>query len=278
MTKDEFFDQASKKFGIPKEDISGIYIDEEKLETSIFHRKQLVNQLQRECLKISESFDNVYKAELDLLSSELSETMPIFSIGHIQAMKVNDELSITCANLLRNASTTLISSIQTLRSGFRLQSGLQLRSVIEICALVINIYQEDKTFKCFLKDKHKSTDSIAYAEKQIPLFGKAWGLLSNKQIHINTIHADWYPLRIYTDKEEIPVEVTLGIIGIASVILQVTTELVFYENVDKHNYWNRIDDNKFKFVISKEELLDWVESKLNKDLSRNISNSNKKNV
>ena len=87
-----------------------------------------------------------------------------------------------------------------------------------MCATVTHLILEPKILEDFNNDKIKSTYSISVANKQIPLFGKAWGILSKKQIHINSLHADWYPMIEYKDKEEVPVEVTIGIIGMAIMV------------------------------------------------------------
>ncbi|MEP0212217.1 MAG: hypothetical protein ABJD66_03310 [Cellulophaga sp.] len=265
MNKDEYLELIAKESGIPKEDIAGIYTDEEKGERMIFKRNQLINQLQRIGPQINQSFDKIYADEFKNMSSDLSEIMPLLFIGHKQALNDNEELFITCGDLLRNASNTVISSVQTLRCGFRLQSGILLRSVIEMCATVTHLISDPKTLDDFKNDKIKSTYSISVANKQVPLFGKAWGILSKKQIHINSLHADWYPLKEYTDKEEVPVEVTIGIIGMTIMILRITVELTFFPYIDEHLYWKSEGENKVSFIPPTEDRIGWIKEKLKRE-------------
>jgi hypothetical protein len=194
---------------VDPENIAAIIIDKEKKEQLIFTKDQLINQLQQVCSVIALSFDTVYKDEFKRLSEELSFTLVKQFVGYKTATAEKDELRITCGNLLRNAANTIIASISLLRNGFRLQSEILIRSEIEMCATVVHLLVDKKALADFKNDKLNSTYSISVANKQIPLFGKAWGLLSNHQIHINSIHADWYPMNQYADKTEIPASVVL---------------------------------------------------------------------
>ena len=265
MNKDEYLELISKESGIPKEEIAGVYTDEEKGERMIFKKNQLINQLQRNEPQINESFDKIYSTEFKNISSDLSQIMPLLYIGHKQALIDRKELIITCGDLLRNASNTIISSVSTLRSGFRLQCGILLRSAIEMCATVTHLILEPKALEDFKNDKIKSTYSISVANKQIPIFGKAWGILSKKQIHINSLHADWYPLKEYTDIDEVPAEVTLGIIGMAIMILHITTELAFYLYIDEHRYWKFEGENKVSFIPPDDDKIGWIKEKFYKE-------------
>lgn len=265
MNKDEYLEKIAKESGVSKEEIAGVYTDEEKGERMIFKRNQLINQLQRISPKINTSFDQIYSTEFENISSDLSEIMPLIFIGLKQAHTNNEELIITCGDLLRNSSNTIASSVQTLRCGFRLQSGILLRSVIEMCATVTHLILEPKILEDFNNDKIKSTYSISVANKQIPLFGKAWGILSKKQIHINSLHADWYPMIEYKDKEEVPVEVTIGIIGMAIMILRITTELTFFRYIDEHKYWKSVGDNKVSFMPPTDDNIGWIKDKLKRE-------------
>lgn len=263
--KEDYLDQISKESGIPKEEIAGVYTDEEKGKRMIFKRNQLIKQLQRVSPEINQSFDKIYSNEFKNISSDLSEIMPLIFIGLKQAHVNNEELIITCGDLLRNASNTIVSSVQTLRCGFRLQSGILLRSVIEMCATVTHLILEPNLLEDFKNDKIKSTYSISVVNKQIPLFGKAWGILSKKQIHINSLHADWYPMVEYKDKEEIPVEVTIGIIGMVTMILRITTELTFFNHIDEHIYWKSEGENKVSFIPPTDDNIGWIKEKLKKE-------------
>lgn len=249
---------------IPKENIAAIYLDEERGEQFIFTRDQLINQLQRVCPEIQKSFDTTFSEEFKNLSSDLSEILPIQFIGYRKAVESENELLITCGNLLRNSANTIIAANQTLRCGFRLQSGILLRSVIEMCATVVHLLVKPADLTNFNSDNFSSTKSIAIADKQVPLFGRIWGLMSNKHIHINSIHADWYPTKEYNDKEEVPASVTLGMLGVSTMILAIVTELTFINEIETPKYWEVIGNGQVKFIPPDNTTLSWTEKLLKK--------------
>lgn len=249
---------------IKPENVAAIYLDEERGEQYIFTRDQLINQLQRVCPDIQKSFDLTFLEEFKNLSSDLSDILPILFIGYRKARENNTELLITSGDLLRNSANTIIAATQTLRCGFRLQSGILLRSVIEMCATVIHLLVKPEDLKKFLADELSSTKSISIADKQIPLFGKIWGIMSKKQIHINSLHADWFPMKEYNDKEEVPASVTLGMLGVSTMILAITTELTFINEIEKPKYWEVIAKGQVKFISISSSMFSWTEELLKK--------------
>ncbi|GAL83118.1 hypothetical protein CV_0843 [Sporocytophaga myxococcoides] len=249
---------------IQQENIAAIYINEETGERLIFTRDQLINQLQKICPSIHKSFDTTFSNEFKNLSSDLSEISPILFIGYRMAKENNNELLITCGDLLRNSANTIIAATQTLRCGFRLQSGILLRSVIEMCATVVHLIVKPDDLNKFLNDELISSKSISIADKQIPLFGKIYGILSKKQIHINSLHADWYPMREYNSSEEIPASVTLGMLGFSTMLLYITTELTFINAVENPKFWEIVEKGKVKFIPPDNSIFSWVDEKLKK--------------
>jgi hypothetical protein len=248
---------------ISEENIAAIFVDKEKNERYIFTRDQIINQLQRVCPEINKSFDAIFAVELKELSSDLSEIMAIQFVGYRNAQESEDKLLVTCGNLLRNSVNTIIAASQTLRCGFRLQSGILLRSVIEICATVVHLLVKPEDLNQFLNDKLTSTKSISIADKQVPFFGRIWGVLSKKQIHINSLHTDWYPLKEYKDKDEVPASVTLGMLGVSTMILRIVTELTFINELQELKYWEVIKEGKVKFIPPDNSKISWIEKILN---------------
>jgi hypothetical protein len=252
------------KMDISPENIAAIYLDEEEGKQYIFTRDQLINQLQRVCPEIQKSFDVTFLDEFKSLSSDLSEILPIQFVGYKKARENGIELLVTCGDLLRNSANTIIAATQTLRCGFRLQSGTLLRSVIEMCATVVHLLVKPEDLTKFLSDELTSTKSISIADKQIPLFGRIWGIMSKKQIHINSLHADWFPMKEYNDKEEIPVSVTLGMLGVSTMILAITTELTFINEIEKPKYWEVVAKGQVKFIPIDSSMFAWMEELLKK--------------
>lgn len=244
------------------ENISAIYLDKEKGEQFIFTRDLLIHQLQSVCPEIEKSFDNVFSEEFKILSSDLSDVLALQFVGYRKAVEIKSELLTTCGDLLRNSAFTIIASNQALRSGFRFQSGILLRSVIEMCATVVHLLVKPEDLKKFLANELSSTKSITIADKQIPLFGKVWGLLSKKHIHINSLHLDWYPMKEFKDKEEMPAVVTLRMIGFSILIMAIVTELVFIDEVELPKYWKRIGQNQLELIPLDSSQYSWLEQPL----------------
>ena len=245
-----------------KENINAFYFDEETLEKYIFTDDLLINQLQRLCPSVCNSFDIKFFEEFKHLSSDIDKILPIQFVGHKMANRENDELLIVCGDLLRNSTNTVIAATQTLRCGFRLQSGILLRTSIEICATVVHLLTQPDKLNNFRANKLESTKSISVANKQIPLYGKVWGLLSQKFIHIGSFHTDYYPLDEYSEKEEIPAKVTLGMLGFATLILAITTELTFINVTKESKYWVPIGNHKYKFIPPDNSQMVWAEKLL----------------
>lgn len=247
---------------IEPDNIAAIFLDEEKLERYVFTRDTLINQLQRVCPDINKSFDKVYADEFKRLSSDIGEILPIIFIGLRKANESKRKLLMTSGDLLSNSAATIIAAVQTLRCGFRMQSGILLRSVVEICATVVHLLVHPDILEDFLADKVKSTKSISIADKQIPLFGMIWGVLSNRQIHINSLHADKYPISEYKDKEELSATVTIGMLGVTTTILAIVTELTFINELEKPKYWEVLGEGKFKFIPPDDTNFTWTKELL----------------
>lgn len=236
------------KSEINEEDIASIYYDEENDVCNIYLKDQLINQLQVVCLDISKSFDSTFMDEFINLSSVFSETLPYIFHGIKNAKAKNNVLLINCGDLLLNSMDSITASLQTLRCGYKLQSGILLRSSIEICATIFNILSKEGALNDLKSDKLNSNKSISFANKQVPLFGKISGLLSKQLIHINSLHTVHFKIQKFQDKNEKIASVTLGLIELSTIIFEITAELTFNEDKGKLKYWEKIENGGFKFI------------------------------
>jgi hypothetical protein len=220
-------------------------------EEFIFEKSLLINLLKNTCIETNISFDNVYDYDLKYISLIYSRILCKYNMAYNQALLTNNSLHITSGDLIRNASNTLLASTQLLRCGFRLQSGILLRNIIETCACIVQLITEEGAYKKFIEDRLNSPQSIGKANKIIPIFGRVWGLLSNNQVHINNIiHTGNYPIDSYKDKSETPVNITIGLIGYSLMILEITTELVFCKNIaiEDLKYWILKSNGRCQFI------------------------------
>jgi len=233
---------------ISPDKIAAIIVDHKNDKNMIVTKELVVNQLKIVCPEIAKSFDETFIEEFQNLSSDLSEILSIISTGYIHAQGNNNELYIRCGDLLRNSANTIMASIQILRSGFRFQSITLLRGAIETCATILHLLIKPEIIEDFLKDRLQSSKSISFVDKQIPLFGQIWGILSQKHIHITSVHAAFYPLRNFNDRNEENALAALGTLGITTKILAITTELTFFQELLTSNYWEQVEPGKFKFI------------------------------
>lgn len=239
------------RYAISERHASYSYIDDNTSEEFVFTKDVLINTLKGSCIETNISFDDVYAEDFRYISSIYSRVLCKHHAAYRQANLTNNTLQITAGDLIRNASNTILASTQLLRCGFRLQSGVLLRSTVEICACVVHITTVNGAYSDFIEDKLKSSNSIGIANKVIPIFGKIWGKLSNNQVHINNvIHAGYYPVDVYKDKSETPVNITIGLIGLSLMILEITLELVFNKKIAQKDlvYWRVINSGGCQFI------------------------------
>lgn len=250
--------QLHKIKDISDENIAGILVNHENGQVLVFTKDILINQLQREVPEIIKSFDSVFENELRQLSENLSFVLPIIANGQIEAIKEKNELIQTCGLLLQNASNTIIASVESLRAGFRLQSGILIRSVIEMCAVVFHLLNKPEDLEKFNKNNFDSTKAISTAQKMLPLFGRIWGTLSNQFIHINTLHSEWHPLHKFEDSMDKPATTTIGILGISIYFLKISTELVYINYIDNPQHWTVLGEGAIQFIPPSKEELEWI--------------------
>lgn len=246
------------------ENIAALIIDFKEGKQYIFTKDSMINQLRRECEKVNASFDTIFENEFKELSATFSAVMPQILHGLKSSQDQKDEMIATCGFMLINAGNTLMAAVQNLRNGFRLQSGFLIRSVIEICATAIHFLLDDEAFAKFEKDDYKSTDAISAVGKALPFFGSIWGALSNKLMHVNSTHAEIYPLHSYTEKTDVPATITLGMIGIGMWIWEITTELAFINYLSNVSSWEKLGPNQYKFIMPSEEYMAWIKQTLNR--------------
>lgn len=244
--------------GIPPENIAGIFVDSENEKILVFTKDILVNQLQREAPDVAKSFDVIFDGELRQLSESLSFVLPIIATGQKQAIRDGDELIQTCGLLLQNASNTIIASAECLREGFRLQSGILIRSVIEICAVIFHLIKIPEDLQKFNMNKFNSTKAISTAQEMLPLFGRIWGALSKQFIHITSFHSEWHPLHKYTDRTETAATTIIGILGLAVYFLKISAELTFINYIAKPHHWIVKGAGVVEFVPPTAEEVDWI--------------------
>lgn len=164
----------------------------------------------------------------------------------------------TCSKLLFNASNSVIASVEILRKGFILQPGMIIRNIVETVSTVCYIMLEEDGHEKFITGNLDSTDTIKYGKKVIEPIGRINGLLSKQFVHISSLYHDINPLIEYTEKNE-PLDLNIEFIKSATWLIYVVSELVFYDILDEHYYWNKISEYAYAYNPSL-ETRQWAEN------------------
>jgi hypothetical protein len=216
---------------------SVVFLDHDDKQLLVFTRDILVNQLRRDGPKIEATFDRLCDADLHELSDLFSQASGLIFTGLKISSRNNQKLEAACAFLLVNASSSLLSATTLLRTGFVLQPGILIRSVLEAISTVLYLLQHPEGFSAFEKGKLQSTKTISAAKAIIPIFGQLYGRYSEDFVHISHLHQLGNPITPYTERHE-GLEANLTFLRTASWLLYVTAELLFNELVSEPRYWH----------------------------------------
>jgi hypothetical protein len=126
------------------------------------------------------------------------------------------------------------------------------RNLIEIVATVLHIAVEPGALTQFHAGKLQSTKSITVASKLLPDFGRQYGMLSEKFVHITKSHAGFDPIVAYEKDDD-----ALGFIVVSlksnAWLIYMVAELVFYDDISSPRYWRNLGRGHFVNDPSDEE-------------------------
>lgn len=220
--------------------VASVMMDPEAKKLYVFSEDMLINQLGREGPRIEASFDALCAVDLVELSALLSKANGLFFSGMAVGLKQDDELRVACSQLLMNAANSFAAAVAVLRTGYVLQPGIILRSLLEAVSTSLHLMQNPKDLHAYKSNTLQSPKTIAAAKKALPPFGLLYGHFSDNFAHIGHLHKSITPIREYTSKHE-ALEVNLSSLRIASWLLYVTGELVFNDLVEHPRYWHPVD-------------------------------------
>lgn len=224
--------------------VVGIMKDYKLLQ--IFTKDMLINQIKRDSKKIERSFDKICEKDIEKISELFSQAQFLIVNAFRVSVDEKDDKKFTCSKLLLNASNSLVASVELLRKGFVLQPGMIIRNVIETICTVCYIILEDDGHEKFNSGKLDSTITVRYGKKVIEPIGRMNGLLSNQFVHIGHLHNDMNPLIEYKERTE-QLIINIGFIKSATWLIYVASELVFYDVLDEHIYWNKISKYGYEY-------------------------------
>jgi len=140
-------------------------------------------------------FDSKNSDLLKDVESEIATAHVVKLTGLLKGADFVIKNKIYYLSLLLKAENIVISAFHLVRQRAYIEAFSLLRIAIEAIATAIHISKEEEALNKYLNNTYKSTYSISYSKKFIPLIGQIWGVLSKTAVHINS--------KIYGPKMEI---------------------------------------------------------------------------
>lgn len=130
-------------------------------------------------------FDSKNKELLMKVESEIITAHASKLIGFLKGANFITENKIYFLSLLLKAEDMVINSFHLARQRAFIETFSILRIAIEAIATAIHISKDKKALSNYLDSNYKSTSSISYSKKHIPIIGEIWGAYSEAVVHIN---------------------------------------------------------------------------------------------
>lgn len=132
-------------------------------------------------------FDSKNKELLMEVESEIATAHVVKLIGLLGGADFITGNKVYFLSLLLKAEDIVITSFHLTRQRAYIEALSLLRIAIEAIATAIHISKEEKVLNNYLYGKdYKSTRSIGYSKKYIPIIGEIWGAFSEAGVHINS--------------------------------------------------------------------------------------------
>lgn len=229
-------------------------------------KEKIIGYFKETIPKIHKKFDSNHPSELNNLAEYVSKIYVILAkiINNPDQNSISD-VEFNTALLLWRGTNTIIASFELIRSGYGIEPLVVPRNALETCTTAIDLYKNADKLKDFKENKYKSSKSISVAKEVIPVIGKLHGVLTNFYTHIGFMSS--YPL-YYRDETGTIALITGGMYGkenqyhlnmdlsllewLLSIYLA-STEYIFFRFCEMPEFWQRIDNDKLKFVFSKGE-------------------------
>lgn len=233
----------------PKENVAAVLLDPGRKRTIVVTKDVLVNQILREGPMIAKSFDRLTEAHIRQMSAILADAMSVI-FPHM--VVDSEDYKPTCARLLASGTTAFMASLEVARHGFRRPYGTMARTLIETLATVLHIAVKPGALKQFNAGTLQSTKSIAVASKVLPPFGRQYGMLSDRFVHVNKSHAGFDRIAAYDKDDDAIGFIVLSLKSNAWLIYAVA-ELVFHDDIVSPRYWKNVGHGAFAYDPSNDE-------------------------
>ncbi len=134
------------------------------------------------------NFNANYANELAELERDINKTMQLYEILLKKKPVVTLGSKFEYIILILRSIDYVISAISLARQQAIVEASVIIRLSIETSSTAFHIFNEEKEFENYKRNKYQSTRGITYASKRINGVGELWGALSNVMAHPNTHH------------------------------------------------------------------------------------------
>jgi hypothetical protein len=231
------------------ENVAAIILDRESKRAVVVTKDILVNQIYRDGPIIANSFDRLTENDIRAISAILADAMGII-FPHVVVDA--EDYKPTCARLLASATTAFMVSLEVARHGFRRPFGATARTILETLATVLHIIVEPAALGQFNAGILRSTRSVTVAGKVLPLFGRQYGMLSDRFVHISKSHAGLDPIVSY-EKDDAALGFIVSTLRATGWLIYAVAELAFYDDVTSPRYWRNVGPGAFVYDPSDAE-------------------------
>ncbi len=236
-----------------------ILLDSKDDQLIIISKDILINQLHRDGPKIQKSFDALCSSDIEEISAFISCSVSILYSGLLVSKKAKAHRMLACTELLINALNSLGASTQLLRSGYTLQPGIVIRSILESVSTVFHLLDRPNDFEKYQNGLLESPKTIAAAKKAIPTFGSLYRAFSENFTHIGHLHRTIQRVEEYRELND-PLKMNIGFLKMTSWLIYVCSELLFHNLIQEPRYWQKVEGG-FMYNPSEEER-GWMEKYL----------------
>lgn len=234
-----------------------LIVDQNNKKLIVVTKDVLTNQLKRDTPQIAASFDALCGADIEELSEVLAQALSVVVAGMMLSKDSGAKRKNSCGQLLINASNSFTAATQLLRSGYVLQPGIVIRSILESISTVLHLIDRPEDFSKYVSGELQSTKTIAAAKKAIPFFGILYKNFSENFAHIGEFHREIQQVKKYEAQNE-ALTLNLSFLRLTVWLIYLTAELLFNELVSKPRYWHR-EANGFVYNPSEDEL-NWMKN------------------
>ena len=202
----------------------------------------LMNHLKSGTEAIVNSFDRLYQKELDEIGTIHSHICALCRAASHDARRTQDKCRTECVVLIWNALHTTVAALELLRRGFRLQSRILLRNVLESVSVVLHLCHSEDGLRKFAKGMLETKICLASAKKAFPAFGRWYGLLSEHYVHIGLPHRLLHRDNVLFEKRTDELNYIVALIRACFWFIYVAGELPFCHLLANPRYWHPSQD------------------------------------